>query len=61
MNEPSRDQDENSGFDIHAQPLLSRVREIDAAFRDFARDQPLATAALALAVGYFFGRVMRKL
>ena len=60
MNESTQDR-EDSGFDLQDQPLLSRVREIDAAFRDFAREQPLVTAALALSVGYFFGRILRKL
>jgi hypothetical protein len=61
MNDTTQDRDEDSGFDLHAEPLFSRVREIDAAFRDFAREQPLTTAALALSIGYFFGRILRKL
>lgn len=62
MNDTTYDRDvDPSGFDMESQPLMSRIREIDAAVRDFAREQPLVTAAMALSIGYLMGRIMRKL
>lgn len=62
MNDTTHDRDDVEGdFDVDSVPLLSRVREIDAAVRDFAREQPLLTAALAMSIGYFCGRLLRKL
>jgi hypothetical protein len=62
MNDTTHDRDDlDGGFDIESVPFLSRAREIDAAVRDFAREQPLLTAAIAMSIGYFCGRILRKL
>jgi len=40
--------------------LLDRLEDVGQKVTDFVVERPLAAVALAVAVGFFFGRMMRR-